>query len=240
MKTVAWFSGGVSSFISIYLFKDEIDEIYYLDVQEQHPDTYRFLTDCEKVLGREIIILKNEKTNSAMDIMKQRRYINGPSGAPCTSELKRKVRQRWEQTQEDILRYVWGYDSEEKHRAERLLKTTPEHEHVFPLINAMLTKDEVHGLLERLGIKRPIMYELGFRNNNCVGCVKGGMGYWNKIRKHFPERFKEMADLEREIGASCIKGCFLDELDPERGRIEDEIMGECGILCEIAYSETCD
>lgn len=236
MKTVAWFSGGVSSFISMYLMKDEIDEIYYLDVKEQHPDTYRFMADCERVLGRKFTILKNEKTHSAVEIIRKRRYINGPSGAPCTSELKRKVRQRWEQTQDDLLRYVWGYDSEEKHRAERLLQTTPEHEHVFPLIDAMLTKDEVHGLLERLGIKRPLMYELGFRNNNCVGCVKGGMGYWNMIRKHFPERFYEMAAIEREIGATCIKGVYLDELDPERGRIEDEVMGECGILCEIAYA----
>jgi len=236
MKTVAWFSGGVSSFISIYLMKDEIDEIYYLDVKEQHEDTYRFLKDCEKAIGRKFTILKNEKTYSAMEIIRKRRYINGPSGAPCTGELKRKVRQHWEQTQDDLLRYVWGYDSEEKHRAERLLQTTPEYEHVFPLIDAMLTKDEVHGLLERLGIKRPLMYELGFRNNNCVGCVKGGMGYWNMIRKHFPSRFYEMAALEREIGATCIKGVYLDELDPDRGRIEDEVMGECGILCEIAYA----
>ena len=236
MKTIAWFSGGVSSFISIYMLKDQIDEIYFIDVKEQHPDTYRFLSDCEKAIGRKFTIIKNEKTYSAVEIIRKRRYINGPSGAPCTSELKRKVRQRWEQTQEDLLRYVWGYDSEEKHRAERLLQTTPEHEHVFPLIDAMLTKDEVHGLLERLGIKRPLMYELGFRNNNCVGCVKGGMGYWNMIRKHFPTRFNEMAALEREIGATCIKGVYLDELDPERGRIDDEVMGECGILCEIAYA----
>ena len=94
MKTIAWFSGGVSSFISMYLMKDEIDEIYYLDVKEQHPDTYRFMADCERVLGREFTILKNEKTHSAVEIIRKRRYINGPSGAPCTSELKRKVRQR--------------------------------------------------------------------------------------------------------------------------------------------------
>lgn len=56
------------------------------------------------------------------------------------------------------------------------------------------------------------------------------------IRKHFPERFYEMAAIEREIGATCIKGVYLDELDPERGKIEDEVMGECGILCEIAYA----
>lgn len=240
MKTVAWFSGGVSSFISIYLMKDDIDEIYYLDVKEQHEDTYRFMRDCEKAIGRKFTILRNEKTYSAMEVIRNRRYINGPAGAPCTNELKRKVRLRWEQTQDELLRYVWGYDSEEKHRAERLLQTIPEYEHVFPLIDAMLTKEEVHGMLDRLGIKRPLMYELGFRNNNCVGCVKGGMGYWNMIRKHFPERFYAMAQLEREIGATCINGIYLDELDPERGRMEDEIIGDCGILCEIAYSEVCD
>lgn len=35
MKTVAWFSGGVSSFISIYLIKDQIDEIIYIDIDDQ-------------------------------------------------------------------------------------------------------------------------------------------------------------------------------------------------------------
>lgn len=31
------------------------------------------------------------------------------------------------------------------------------------------------------------MYDLGYANNNCIGCVKGGIGYWNKIRIDFPE-----------------------------------------------------
>lgn len=198
-----------------------VEQNYLLSIPGTLQIKGEFLFDCQK------------KTYSATETIRKRRYINGPSGAPCTSELKRKVRQRWEQTQDDLLRYVWGYDCEEKHRAERLLQTTIEHEHVFPLIDAILTKDEVHGLLERLDIKRPLMYELGFRNNNCVGCVNGGVGYWNMIRRHFTERFYEMAVLEREIGATCIKEVYLDKLDPERSRIEDEMMGECGILCEM-------
>lgn len=63
------------------------------------------------------------------------------------------------------------------------------------------------------------MYDLGYHNNNCVGCVKGGMGYWNRIRIDFPEVFRKMAELEREIGHSCINGVYLDELAPGRGRI---------------------
>ena len=43
------------------------------------------------------------------------------------------------------------------------------------------------------------MYKLGYNNNNCIGCVKGGQAYWNKIRIDFPETFNKMAKLENLI-----------------------------------------
>jgi len=52
-------------------------------------------------------------------------------------------------------------------------------------------------MVERAEIELPEMYKLGYEHNNCVGCVKGGMGYWNKIRVDFPLRFKEYADMEK-------------------------------------------
>lgn len=237
MREVCWFSGGVSSFIAAYLRRETLDEIFYIDIADQHPDTLRFLYDCEKLLGKEIRILRSQKYDSVNDVIQKTRYVNGPAGARCTQELKKKVRQDWEKTQDGEMSYVWGYDSTERHRANRLIQTMPEYEHIFPLLDADLSKEEVHGMLARLSIKRPAMYEMGYRNNNCIGCVKGGMGYWNKIRKDFPKVFAERAILEREIGRSCIKGVFLDELEPNRGRIEDEVMEECGIMCEIAYEK---
>lgn len=235
-KEVCWFSGGVSSFIAAYLRKDTIDEIFYIDINDQHEDTIRFLHDCEKALGKEIKILKSEH-ESVNNVIKKFRFINSPYGAKCTQVLKKKVRQDWEKEQAGEMVYIWGYDSTEQHRADRLKETMPEYEHIFPLLDDNLSKEEVHGMLQRLEIKRPAMYEMGYRNNNCIGYVKGGMGYWNKIRRDFPEVFAERAKLEREIGRSCIKGVFLDELDPNRGRIEDEVMEECGIMCEIAYEK---
>lgn len=234
-KEVCWFSGGVSSFIAAYLRRDTIDEIFYIDIADQHPDTLRFLHDCEEALDKEIKIIRSQKHDSVNEVIKKYRFINSPFGAKCTSELKKKVRQDWEQQQAGEMVYVWGYDSNEKHRADRLREAMPEYEHVFPLIDELLNKEDVHGMLQRLGIKRPQMYEMGYRNNNCIGCVKGGMGYWNKIRIDFPEVFAERAKIERDIGASCIKGIYLDELEPGRGRIEEEVMEECGIMCEIAY-----
>lgn len=81
------------------------------------------------------------------------------------------------------------------------------------------------------------MYEIGYPNNNCVGCVKGGMGYWNRIRRDFPDVFERMASLEREIGHSCINGVYLDELDPERGNMNTEVMPECSFACVGVLAE---
>ena len=226
---VAWISAGVSSFIAAYLAKP--DKCIYIDIDDQHPDSIRFIKDCEKFIG-EVEILKSEY-GCVENVCRAFRYVNGPAGARCTQVLKKRVRQAWEQKQDCKLTYVWGLDSSEEKRAQRLRESMPEFDHVFPLIDAGLTKEDAHGLCARLGVKRPAMYDLGYRNNNCIGCVKGGMGYWNKIRVDFPDVFEKRAKMEREIGRSCIKGVFLDELDPNRGR-NNEVLPSCSIMCELA------
>lgn len=235
-KKVCWLSAGVSSFIAGYL-AEGVDEFIYIDVEDQHPDSLRFIKDCEKFLNKPVKILKSPYS-SVERVVKQFRYINGAYGARCTQVLKKRVRKEWEEANKEYdITYVWGFDLEEQYRADQLLESMPEFNHEFPLIDKMLTKEDAHAILDRLGIRRPAMYDLGYQNNNCIGCVKGGMGYWNKIRKDFPDVFEKRANLEREIGHSCIKGVFLDELDPDRGRIEDEIMQDCGIMCYLAMAE---
>lgn len=232
-KKVCWISAGVSSFIAGYLAKD-VDEFIYIDIENQHNDSMRFIKDCENALNKPIQILKSTY-GSVENVIKQFRFINGVYGAKCTEILKKRVRKEWEfKHREYDITYVWGFDFQEKNRAERLLETMPNFNHEFPLIDKMLSKSDAHGILDNLGIKRPKMYDMGYSNNNCIGCVKGGMGYWNKIRVDFPEVFDRMAKLEREVGHSCINGIYLDELDPNRGKMENEIMPDCSIMCWLA------
>jgi 3'-phosphoadenosine 5'-phosphosulfate sulfotransferase (PAPS reductase)/FAD synthetase len=230
---VSWFSAGVSSFIATYLMRNEVDKIMYIHIDNQHEDSIRFIKDCEKLLGKEIEILQSKYAN-VENVIKQFRFINSPYGAKCTDVLKKRVRKEWErQHKDEDITYVWGYDLKEKHRQERLIEAMPDFKHRFPLIERELTKEDVHGMCWRLGIDRPKMYELGYPNNNCIGCVKGGKGYWNKIRIDFPDVFERMAKLEREVGATCIKETYLDELDPKAGREQKIILDDCGISCQM-------
>ena len=231
---VVWISAGVSSFIAGYLAED-VDEWIYIDVDDQHPDSIRFIRDCEKVIGKPITVLRSLYYRDVESVCRSMRYVNGPTGAPCTRLLKKAVRKRWEVDHiTDQLTYVWGMDCNEKHRAERIRAGFPQVQHEFPLIEKNLTKEDAHGILRKLGIKRPAMYDMGYNNNNCVGCVKGGAGYWNKIRLDFPEVFRNRAAMERDIGHSILKDCFLDELPVSKGKMSEEVMEECSILCQLA------
>lgn len=231
---VSWFSAGVSSAVATKLMINDIDKIIYTHIDDQHPDTLRFVKECEVWFGKPVEILQSEY-KSVESVCFKIKYINGVRGASCTQKLKRLVRTQWEYEQpiDEKLTYIWGMDSQEQNRCDRLLVTMPNQNHRFPLLEKGIGKNQAHEILNASGIKRPMMYELGYNNNNCVGCVKGGKGYWNHIRIDFPDVFQRRAEMERAIGASCINGTYLDELKPAEGRHTPPIVDDCGILCEL-------
>ena len=112
----------------------------------------------------------------------------------------------------------------------------------FPLIDNKITKEECLGMLWQIGIKLPKMYELGYSHNNCIGCVKGGLGYWNKIKIDFPKYFEKMSKIEKELGVSILKHrsgekegerLFLKDLKPNMGNYMQEPSITCGIDCHM-------
>lgn len=218
---VAWWSGGVTSAVACKMAIERFGRVrlVYIETGSHHEDSNRFKADCEAWYCQPIEVIQNEKYTDHFDVIERSRYINGPSGARCTGDLKRHVRERWQRGQ-SIVAYVWGFESgaKEEARAERLSASMPNLEHHFPLIDAGVDKAKAKQIIRSAGIALPAMYELGFDNNNCVGCVKGGMAYWNKIREHFPDQFNRMATLERSIGRSCLRRYFLDELPLDAGR----------------------
>lgn len=230
-RVLCWFSCGDASAAAAKLAIDKYGsdcEVLYCDTfAYEHPDNKRFFMDVEVWLGRFIKVLHSDKYQDIYDVFEKTRFLRSRQGARCTTELKKNVRKAYQKV-DDL--HIFGFTVEEQHRAERFYKENPEVKAEFPLIDNHITKADCHNIIRSAGIALPAMYVLGFHNNNCIGCVKGKKGYWNKIRIHFPEAFNRMAKIERELNFSLCD-VFLDELPPDAGRYELEPEIECGVLC---------
>ena len=199
---IGWFSCGVTSAvackIALETYTKDVVKLYYIEIDSAHPDNERFIKDCEAWYGTTINRVRSNKYSDQFEVIEESGYINGPSGARCTLMLKKEVRRKIERDL-DFPPQVFGfeYSKREINRAVRFSQQYEQAKPVFPLIERKMTKEMCAELLLKNGIRLTAMYELGFRNNNCIGCVKGGKGYWNKIRKHFPDVYEKMAKLER-------------------------------------------
>ena len=239
---ISWWSAGITSAVATKLaieeFGSKVKPIYFA-IDSAHKDNERFKKECEEWYGQEIEVYRSDKYKDQFDVIDKLSYFNGPSGARCTLELKKKVRYKIEK-ELDYEGQVFGfeYSKAEINRALRFKEQYPTAKPLFPLIEKGMTKSECyHFLKEEANIKAPVMYDLGYKNNNCIGCVKGGAGYWNKIRKDFPDTFNRMAALEKEKGHSCMRDDFLADLDPNKGYGQKIIMPDCGNFCDIEFSE---
>lgn len=247
-RILCWFSCGAASAVATKLaIADNAGKlplvIAYTEVIEEHQDNQRFLADCEKWFGQDIAIIRNEKYNASIfEVFKRERFLVSPYGAPCTKHLKKWVRQRFEQPG-DI--QVFGYTAEEQNRVDRFIDANNDVRLLTPLINRGMTKNDCLGLLQKVGIELPAMYLLGYHNNNCIGCVKGGIGYWKKIKADFPEQFERMAQMEEHLGRTILKSTIngiqqritLREIDDHYGRYNTEPDIDCGIFCHMAEDE---
>jgi argininosuccinate synthase len=237
---IAWFSGGVTSAVACKIAQENYQDVSptFIETGGHHKDMPRFIKDCEDWFKCKVKVLQDTRFTDHIDLCEKLKVVNFVSGAECSRTLKKKVRQNYEKTIE-AEHQVFGFEFEKKeiNRALRFREQNPDAKPIFPLIEKKLNKANCMDILLRAGIEIPEMYRLGYSNNNCVGCVKGGAGYWNKIRVDFPEVFQRMAAVERKIGRTCLKDTFLDELNPEVGRHKEPPMPECDLFCEIEAAD---
>jgi len=243
-RVLIWWSAGITSAVAAKITLDmyrnsPVDvEIIYCDTGSEHPDNMRFLKDCERWYGHPIKILKSKKYSDIFDVFKKTRYLVGPAGARCTTELKKLVRKEYEKPT-DL--QVFGFDNSEDKRIQRFVANNFDVRLFLPLVQARVTKEECLEIVKDAGIKLPQMYKEGFRNNNCIGCVKASsIPYWGMIREKFPEVFKKMAKIEEELGISIIRvmkngkkqKLFLKDLGPVDKKVKPLLPDlSCGMFC---------
>jgi hypothetical protein len=241
-RIVCHFSCGAASAVATKLILSRFERqrvvIFNAFIVEEHPDNRRFLADCERWFAHPITVLRDEKYGASVhEVWRRKRYIKNHFGAPCSGLLKREVLEA--QCLPDDT-HVFGFTSEEAERAKRFLETGA----LCPLIDANLSHADCLGIIERAGLALPAMYRLGFNNANCVGCCKGGEGYWNKVRDVFPERFAQVVQIQDSIGPGAYlfrnrhtgERFALKDLKPGAGR-HDEPLPSCSFFCDMAEQE---
>lgn len=241
MKIAVWFSCGAASAVALKLTVDKYgaENVRAVNnpVKEEHSDNLRFLKDVSDWVGIDIEQVKNKNFPGAsvVEVFNKRKGMSFPMGAPCTVELKKRARQQWE-AENPVDYHVLGFTFDEKRRHERFILT--ERSNVLPiLIDANMTKDDCFRFLTSAGIKLPKIYEHGFPNANCIGCVKAtSPTYWNLVRKEFPEVYEQRSQQSRKLGSKLVRvknqRIFLDELDPNAKGRPMKTMPDCGIFCE--------
>lgn len=247
-KIICWFSGGVTSAvacnIAIVLFGVNNCRVVFIDTKNEDKDTYRFLIDCEKWYGLNIERITNSKYLNIQEVWYKFKGLNFANGAICSSELKRAVRLEFEKNNE--YRYqVFGFDINESKRAKAIKMNYPNSKPIFPLLFLGISKIDCIKILEDSKIEIPRVYNWGFHNNNCMGktefeggCVQGGIGYWKKIQRDFPNKFNAMAKVEHEL--TNIKGMPVTMLKDQSKKAKAEKNELVFLLPHPDYKEIKD
>jgi len=241
-RAICWFSSGAASAIMTKLVLGENPDaiVVQCDLGEsEDEDNRRFTADCIRWFNVPVKIIKGSYA-SIDDVFEKRKYHAGINGAPCTGEMKVAPRLDF-QRPSDL--HFWGYtaDSDDVRRFERMQAEYPEMMQRAPLIERGITKEGCFAILENAGIKRPRVYDLGFPNGNCIGCVKAtSPNYWALVRKEFPEVFTRRADQSRRFGSRLTRindeRIFIDEI-PADWPTTEPIVPRCDFLCHIAEQD---
>jgi len=176
-KTIAvWFSCGAASAVAALKTLERFSGEYNVrivnnPVIEEDEDNLRFKAEVERLLGVKIETATNKDypNCSAVEVWDRVRYMSHPNGAPCTSMLKKEARRQWEQAN-NPLHHVLGFTADEQKRHDDFVQSERE---ILPvLIDEGLTKRDCFNIIAREGIQRPRIYDQGYPNANCIGCVK--------------------------------------------------------------------
>jgi len=206
-RLVMLFSCGITSYVATKMALEENKKkwglesrIIYTYVKNEPSDNLRFLEDVQKKLDHEILILSSEEFEGDIyKVQEKVRYIAGVAGAPCTTKLKWQVRKDFV-SDSDI--QVFGFNAGEEDRLDKFANGNNDINISTPLICNRLTKEDCISIAVSDGLDIPISYKKGYQNANCIGCVKGGAGYWNKIKVDYPEVFWKQSKLERKFNAA--------------------------------------
>ena len=215
-RTVCWFSAGAPSAVAAKLKLAQAEGevmIAYTDPGSEHPDNERFIRDWRTGSARRSSASRPTSTRhlgrvGADSVPGRPRRGTMHRGAEAQSASRLPAARRRAGVRLHLRQRPTGSSGSER-------ATPGQHPHAADRSRADEGRLPRHG---RAGGDRAARHvPTGVRQRQLHRVLQGsGFGYWNRIRRHFPEVFDRMAKLERDIGHSICSEEVTEGSEPRR------------------------
>ena len=202
---VVMYSGGVGSWMTARRVVEAHGaadvSLLFADTLIEDRDLYRFIYETAASLGAELVIVTEGR--DPWEVFFDRRFLGNTRVALCSRILKRELLLDWIKQYcdpENTIIYL-GYDWSEINRAKAACGYWSPWRVESPMCEPpYLNKQQMLEELDRVGIARPRLYEMGFPHNNCGGfCVKAGQAHFALLLRTMPERYAYHEKREQEL-----------------------------------------
>ncbi|MDA7974040.1 MAG: phosphoadenosine phosphosulfate reductase family protein [Nitrosopumilus sp.] len=214
-RQVCGISGGKdSSALAVYM-RDKVPdmEYFFCDTGAELPETYRYLSKLEVVLGKPITKLNSTRSfDHYFEVF--RGALPSPQMRWCTTLLKIKPLEDWI-GEEEVTSYV-AIRADESNR-KGYVSTKPNIKTEFPFVDDDIDHAGVIKILEDAGLNLPEYYEWRTRSG-CYFCFFQRKAEWVGLADKHPDLFKRAVAIEQKVlkdagvsgdadfGSSAMKG----------------------------------
>lgn len=175
--------------------------LLFTDTKTEDPDLYRFIEQTVEAIDAQYISIEDGR--DIWQVFEDYNFIGNSRIALCSQILKQRLAKRWIKANykpNECTLYL-GIDWSELHRTAAPIKNWSPYLVEFPMTEEpYLDKEQMLLEIDKMGIKRPRLYDMGFAHNNCNAmCVRAGQGHWKQVYEKMPDVYKTAEDKEQEL-----------------------------------------
>ena len=225
-------SGGKDSTALAFFMKENMPEIFeklelvFSDTECDLPETYDYLNKIEIFLGKKILRIKPEA--SFEHLIQLQNFLPTPHRRWCTVMLKtlpfkNYIKNVITKNENSIIKLYIGIRADELHRAEYNKYSVNYIQEVYPFVDNLICKEDVHQILKNVGINLPDYYKWIDRSG-CYFCFFKSKYSWLLLNKHHPELYQKASEMEQprlnEGGFGWNIDFSLDDMIKPENKIE--------------------
>lgn len=239
---VASFSGGKDSTAMVLRLIElgrHIDEVVCCDTYKEFPAMYRHIEKAKRVVESHGIKFTFLRCQQSFDYLMFEHYPNrkneklkglqgyswpGSRARWCTSKLKIDVIDRYLrklEEQYEVIQYI-GIAADEQYRLER--ENNQNETHIHPLVEWGWDEKQALQYCYSRGFDWEGLYEI-FSRVSCWCCPLQSMEELRKLRKHYPDLWEELKDMDRRTWRKFRADYSVEQLEM-RFSLEEEMKAK--------------